>query len=114
VILLPVNYDAESDSASIINSENLDPWFYFKGVTVSPKDTELAVYQLGFEIFEYALLASSFGYVSKIPDTTGYGAWAGLVPSSLDQKSLATATMPIYSKGKGGMTKLSDKAMFMG
>ena len=84
-------------------------------------DAALTVYELGFENVEYFHLASSFGYVSILPDTTGYGASASLVPSSLSQKSLATASIPIYSKVKhilenksDGMTKLSDNAVYMG
>ena len=121
LVLLPVNYDANSDSTPIINSKQLDPWFIFKGVTSSPADATLSVYELGFIHLEYALLASSFGYVSILPDSTGYGASTSLVPSPLSQKSLATASIPIYSKVKhiletksDGMTKLSDNAVYMG
>ena len=121
LVLLPVDHDVNSGSSPVINSEQLDPWFIFKGVTSSPADANLSVYQLGFNHVEYALLVSSFGYVSILPDTTGYGASASLVPSSLSQKSLATASIPIYSKVKhilekksDGMTKLSDNAVYMG
>ena len=121
LVLLPVDHDLNSGSSPIINSEQLDPWFIFKGVTVSLADATLSVYQLGINHVEYALLAASFGYVSILPDTTGYGASASLVPSPLSQKSLATASIPIYSKVKhiletksDGMTKLSDNAVYMG
>ena len=116
-----MDHDLNSGSSPIINSEQLDPWFIFKGVTTSPADSTLSVYQLGINHVEYALLASSFGYVSILPDTTGYGASAGLVPSTFVKKSLATASIPIYSKVKhiletksDGMTKLSDNAVYMG
>ena len=121
LVLFPVNYDANSGSTPIINSEQLDPWFVFKVVTSSPADTTLTVYELGFELVEYALLASPFGYVSIVPETSGYGASKELVPSTFGQKSLATASIPIYSKVKyiletksDGMTKLSDNAVYMG
>ena len=116
-----MDYDAEHETASIIDAKRLQYWFHFRGVTVSPLDAYKWIYEPGVDTFEYALLSASLGYVSIAPETTGYGEASSLVPSIIDKKSIVTATMPLYSYAKsfvetnsGGRTKLSNKAQYMG
>ena len=62
-----MDYDAEHETASIIDAKRLQYWFHFRGVTVSPLDAYKWIYEPGVDTFEYALLSASFGYVSIVP-----------------------------------------------
>jgi hypothetical protein len=119
--MLPVEIDPVSRATTVIDVETLDTWFHHKFVTTSPASAAFALYNPGDLIFEYALFASAFGYVSIVPDTMGYGMTASLVPSVIDAKSLAIGIMPLYAKVKDllktqskGRTELSDRAVYMG
>ena len=96
LVLFPVDYDAEHETASIIDAKKLQSLFHFIGVTVSPLDAYKQIYEPGVDTFEYALLSASFGYVSIAPKTTGYGEASSLVPYIIDKKNIFTATMPLY------------------
>ena len=119
--MFPVKYDEDSGSAQIINAEELQSWFHFRGVTKSPRDSFTWIYSPGIDTFEYALLTASLGYVSISPEKTGYGEASSLVPSDMDRKSLVTGTIPLYTYAKSfvettstGRTKLANKAQYMG
>lgn len=109
LVILPVKINSDEEgSASIINSETLDTFFFHKVVTASKPDTSLVVYDAGYEFAEYAVIASAYGYVSIIPEATGYGSSSELVPSPFDRKAHVTGTMPIYSKVKGFVEMSSE------
>ncbi len=81
----------------------------------------MGVYEPGFETWEYAVLAASLGYVSVVPEKSGYGAASSLVPSDVVKKSLFTATLPLHSFAKSyvnmlskGKTKLEGRAVYLG
>jgi rhodanese-related sulfurtransferase len=123
LVLFPVNSNANEDvaSASIIDTASLQAWFHFRGVAVSAVDAMDWVYDAGLDVFEYGLLSASFGYVSIIPDTTGYGESADLVPSDLNKKSAVTGSLPLYAfaqsyvfASSGGRTVLLKEALYMG
>ena len=122
-MIVPVDIVDESDpaSASIIDTKKLKPWFHFKAVVWTQKGSDATVYSPGFETWEYSVLAASFGYVSIVPDKTGYGTASHLVNTDIVRKTSFTSTVPIYSFAKSyvdmlsdGKTKLDKKAVYMG
>lgn len=116
-----MNQDPDGGTPSIIDARKLQSWFHFRGVAVSAQDSFSWIYQAGLDIFEYALLTASFGYVSISPEKTGYGEASSLIPSDLDKKSIVTATIPLFfftkrfvKTASGGRTQLSNKTQYMG
>ena len=122
LVLFPVDYDAnDMANTSIINTKKLNTWFHIRGVRWTQQGARFGTYQPGFETWEYSVLAASFGYVSIVPDKTGYGTASHLVDTDIVRKTSFTSTVPIYSFAKSyvdmlsdGKTKLDKKAVYMG
>ena len=122
LVLFPVDYDAnDMANTSIINTKKLNTWFHIRGVRWTQQGARFGTYQPGFETWEYAVLAASLGYVSVIPEKSGYGTASSLVPSDMVKKSIFTATLPLHSFAESyvnmlsnGKTKLKGGAVYLG